>query len=89
LEVLLDHSVSLPSPSIIGEITQVLQTQLGRPIFLQPDTNIVADLGLDSLAIMDFCMELEDRLDVSIPLHELADVVSIGDLAGAIAKLRS
>ncbi|WP_246191439.1 acyl carrier protein [Aureimonas leprariae] len=85
----MDQSFSAASPSVIGEITSVLQSMLGRPVFLQPDTNIVADLGLDSLAIMDFCMELEDRLDISIPLHQLADVVSVGDLAGAIAQLRN
>lgn len=85
----MDQSLSSASSGILVEITQVLQSMLGRPVFLEPDTNIVADLGLDSLAIMDFCMELEDRLDVSIPLHQLADVRSVGDLAGAIAGLRS
>jgi acyl carrier protein len=85
----LDQSLSAASSGILVEITQVLQSMLGRPVFLEPDTNIVADLGLDSLALMDFCMELEDRLDVSIPLHQLADVRSVGDLAGAIAGLRN
>ena len=85
----MDQVLSTASTSVIGEITSVLQSMLGRPVFLQPETNIVADLGLDSLAIMDFCMELEDRLDISIPLHQLADVVSVGDLVGAIAELRN
>lgn len=84
----MDHSLSTASSGILGEITHVLQSMLGRPVFLRPETNIVADLGLDSLALMDFCMELEDRLDISIPLHQMADVVSVGDLAGAIAGLR-
>jgi acyl carrier protein len=85
----LDQSLSVASSGILAEITQVLQSMLGRPVFLEPETDIVGDLGLDSLAIMDFCMELEDRLDVSIPLHQLADVRSVGDLAGAIAGLRN
>ena len=84
----MDQSLSPASSGVLVEITQVLQTMLGRPVFLEPHTDIVADLGLDSLAIMDFCMELEDRLDVSIPLHQLADVRSVGDLAGAIEGLR-
>ncbi|WP_235919147.1 acyl carrier protein [Aureimonas psammosilenae] len=84
----MDHSLSTTSSVLLGEITQVLQSMLGRPVFLEPETNIVADLGLDSLALMDFCMELEDRLDISIPLHQMADVVSVGDLASAISGLR-
>lgn len=85
----MDHYTSDASFTAIGEITQVLQSILARPIFLRPEMNIVADLGMDSLALMDFCMALEDRLDISIPLHQLADVVSIGDLATTIDALRA
>ncbi len=84
----MDRSLFAESPGTFAEITQVLQSMLGRPVFLKPETDIVADLGLDSLKLMDLCMELEDRLDISIPLHQLADVTSVGDLTSAIAGLR-
>ena len=82
------HLAEVPS-NVLGEITLVLQSILGRPVFLRPEMNIVADLGLDSLAVMNFCMALEDRLDISIPLHQMADVVSVGDLAETIDSLRA
>ena len=39
------------------------------------------DLKLDSLAVMDFVMALENRFDLVIPMDELTEVVSVGDLA--------
>lgn len=83
-----DLPTDAPS-NAMTEITQALQSVLKRPVFLRPDMNIVADLGLDSLAVMNVCMALEDRLDISIPLHQMADVVTVGDLAGTIDHLRA
>lgn len=52
------------------------------------DTMITQDLGLDSLAVMNFVMALEDRFDVSIPMDRIVDVETIGDLASVIETLR-
>ena len=53
-----------------------------------PDTNIARDLGLDSLAVMNFVMQLEDQFDVSIPMDRLAEIQTVNDLAAAIADLK-
>jgi acyl carrier protein len=53
------------------------------------DTVIVDDLGLDSLAVMNFVMEIEDKLDVSVPLDRLADIRTINDLARCLAELKA
>lgn len=52
------------------------------------DTNIARDLGLDSLAVMNFVMTLEDQFDVSISMDKLADIKTVRDLADAIAELK-
>lgn len=52
------------------------------------DTSITQDLGLDSLAVMNFVMALEDRFDVSIPMDRIVDVETVGDLASVIETLR-
>ena len=52
------------------------------------DTSISQDLGLDSLAVMNFVMALEDRFDVSIPMDRIVDVETVGDLASVIDILR-
>ncbi len=65
-----------------------LRIALGKPVSLSDQTNIVNDLGLDSVAVMDFVMEIEDRLDVSIPLDRIAEVETLGDLIRTVQILK-
>ncbi|MGK2940979.1 MAG: acyl carrier protein [Immundisolibacter sp.] len=51
------------------------------------DTDLVGDLGLDSLQIMELLMEMEDSFDVSIPVNVIADARTVGDLVLAVQKL--
>jgi acyl carrier protein len=53
------------------------------------DTVIAKDLTIDSLAIMDMVMELEDRFDVSIPMSVIAEIHTVDQLADTIRDLRA
>jgi acyl carrier protein len=46
----------------------------------RPDTDIVADAGMDSVAVMDFVLDLEEGFDVTIPLDRLSDVRTVSDV---------
>jgi acyl carrier protein len=50
-------------------------------------TVISKDLSIDSLAVMDMIMELEDRFDVSIPMNTVAEIHTVDELADTILKL--
>ncbi len=54
-----------------------------------PETNIVRDLRLDSVAVMEFIMELEIAFDTIIPLDKIADIETIGDLSQVIGAART
>ncbi|HHO9771370.1 TPA: acyl carrier protein [Escherichia coli] len=41
---------------------------------IKPDSDLVNDLGLESIKVMDLLMMLEDRFDISIPINILLDV---------------
>ena len=69
---------------IVGMIAELPQGAQG----VGPDTNITQELGLDSLAVMNFVMALEDRFDISIPMDRLAGIETVGDLAATIADLK-
>jgi acyl carrier protein len=75
--------------SLLSEISDVLETVVNKRVELAPGMNIVNDLGLDSIAVMNFCMALEDKFDISIPLNDMASVVTVDDLAATIETLRS
>ena len=71
-----------------SRISAALQEIVGRPVAISDETDIVNDLGLDSLAIMNFVMALEDEYDISMPLDRMAEVETVGDLVRTIEELR-
>ena len=52
-------------------------------------TVIYQDLSIDSLAVMDIIMELEDRFDIAIPINVVAEIRTVDELADAILTLRA
>ena len=80
----MDHSVG----DIQEIIFDTLRSSVQKPVELSDQTNIVNDLGLDSAAVMDFVMEIEDRLDISIPLDKIAEVETVGDLVATVRSLK-
>jgi acyl carrier protein len=76
----------------IADIREVvfdtLRASLHRPVELSDQTNVMNDLGLDSVAVMDFVMEIEERLDISVPLSRIAEVETLGDLVSTVRSLK-
>lgn len=46
-----------------------------------------ADLGLDSMQAMELIMEIEERLDISIPVETFADAPTLDRLCAGIGRL--
>lgn len=69
----------------VDDLKQLIITKLKEdpkvPHDINGDSRIVEDLAFDSLKVMNFIMEIEDSLDVSVPLDKLADIRTISDLA--------
>ncbi|MGH6986963.1 MAG: acyl carrier protein [Caulobacteraceae bacterium] len=74
--------------SVRDEISAVFEQVLEHPVQIDDNTNIVEDLGMDSLGVMNFVMAIEDRYDISIPLDRIAQVETIGDLIHAVEDMR-
>ena len=72
----------------VHEIARAAESVLGRPVTVTESTDIARDLAVDSLALMNIVMELEDKFDLSIPLDRLAVVQTVGELAALINDLR-
>jgi acyl carrier protein len=81
----MDNSVS----EIRDVIFETMRSLLRQPIELTDQTNIANDLGLDSVAVMDFVMEIEDRLNVNVPLDRIAEVQTLGDLVDTLHNVLS
>lgn len=75
--------------SISSMIIDKLLANPKVPRDIDGNSKIVEDLAFDSLAVMNFVMEIEDELDVSVPLDKLADIRTIHDLAVCLNGLKS
>ncbi len=70
------------------QLVELLAKRIPPGVNVSADTQIIGGLGLDSVAILDFIMDIEDRFDISIPLDRVAEVQTIGELSRAIEVLR-
>ena len=68
----------------LAEIITALQPFKKSDAAITAETDIARDLKLDSLAVMDLLMVLEDKFDVSIPLNMVAEITTVGQLAKAV-----
>ncbi len=85
---LVENNEPLARPRL-ADISALFEEVLGRPVAISPSTNIVEDLGMDSLGVMNFVMAIEDFYDISIPLDRIALIETVGDLIDSVEDLRS
>jgi acyl carrier protein len=74
----------LTEDNVLAEIINALQPFKKLDVRITAETEIARDLNLDSLAVMDLLMVLEDKFDVSIPLNMVPEIATVGQLAKAI-----
>lgn len=73
--------------SVQDDVIRLLGEKVDSDLELTPQTNIVADTGLDSVSVMDFVFELEDEFGITVPLDRIADVKTVSQLSTAIHEL--
>ncbi len=50
------------------------------------DSNVLDDLGADSLDVVDLIMSLEDEFDIEIPDEETEGIKTVGDIVKYIEE---
>ncbi|MFN7970744.1 MAG: acyl carrier protein [Acidobacteriota bacterium] len=68
------------------EIERDTTALLRRMSAVEPrlDSEIVADLGLDSVAVLELCADIEDHFDINVPLNRLAQIRTVADMVARI-----
>lgn len=77
----------LASAQIEEGVIDVLKRVSRRPIEPTLSSDLVADLGFDSLQVLEVIAELEDRFDVSIPLNDVATTRTVAQVVAQVAQL--
>ena len=69
-------------------VIDILTRELGVPeAQLTHDASLEADLGADSLTLVQIIMALEDRFNLTIPDERSEDVKTVGDVFELLAEL--
>ena len=71
---------------IIDEICNLLAPHNKAAIRLTANTDIPAELNIDSVGVLDFIMDVEDKFDIEIPMNIVAETHTIGDLVRVVQK---
>lgn len=70
--------------AVMNYIIQCLQNMVASDVEIHPDSNLIDELGLESIKVMDLLMMLEDRFDIPIPINILLDVRTPEQLRDAL-----
>lgn len=71
---------------IITEICTLLEPHNKNGVKLSVSTDIPAELNIDSVGVLDFIMDVEDKFDIEIPMNVVAETHTIGDLVAVVQK---
>ncbi|MDX2499587.1 MAG: acyl carrier protein [Deltaproteobacteria bacterium] len=72
---------------ILQTVCEILRPLVTEGQEIREETDIVADLGLDSLKVMKLVETVEDSFDISVPLNVLPEVRTVGDFVQQIEKI--
>ena len=73
--------------AISDGVMDVLKNVSRRPIEPSPGSDLVADLGFDSLQVLETVSELEDRFDIAIPMDEVPAIRTVAQVIERVAAL--
>ncbi len=65
--------------TILQEVKTLLERFVKTPVCIEDKTELVNDLGLNSLAAMELVQEVEDIFDISFPLNDLSKIRTVKD----------
>ena len=66
-------------------LQKILSGSVDSSVELASNTDFVSDLGLESIQVLEFIMEVEEHFDIAIDLESLSDVRTVGELAEVVA----
>ena len=68
--------------------TMAILTRLARsPVPPAPHHELLADLGYDSMRVLELIGELEEHFDVSVPLNRLTHIRTVAHVMAEVERL--
>lgn len=71
----------------ITQLIKLLEPRHDQATTPTETTSLIEDLGLSSIEIMELIEKVEDHFNIAVPLNNLENLHSLGDLAMLIQSL--
>ena len=72
--------------NVRSDLMALLQQHAQNEVEIKAESHLVADLGIDSLGVMEIVADIEDKFKLSIPDDMLREVETVDDVVKAITK---
>jgi len=72
---------------IFQKVEALLKEYAPQQVPIQEDTELIDDLGFDSLRVMEMLHDVEDVFDITYPLNALSDLRTVKDFVLQIQKI--
>ena len=69
------------------ETIEILKRLSRRAIEPTPHSELMADLGFDSLQVLELVGELEDHFNIAVPLNGLTHIRTVAQIAAEVGRL--
>jgi acyl carrier protein len=77
-----------PAPTVIHDaVVEILKDVSRRPIEPTLESDLIADLGFDSLQVMETIAALEDRFDISVPADQAQNTRTVAQVIAHVGAL--
>ena len=71
---------------ILQKMQLVIQEQMGKEDIVLTEATKLDDLGVDSIELMEFIINLEDEFDLEISDHTIDHTVKVADLLDYLSE---
>lgn len=73
---------------VLNKLKEIIANQFGIDMDeLSEDTDIVADLGADSLDVVEMMMALEEEFGITIEDEKIAELKTVGDVVDCVESM--
>lgn len=69
-----------------ARIQMLLRRQLGEDIEVEPSTDLLTDLGMESLEQVELGLQLEKAFNTKIPIAELRSCVTVEEITDLLEQ---
>ena len=76
-----------PSDRFEQDTVDILKRISRRPIEPTAQSELLADLGFDSLQVLELVGELEDHFKIAVPLNDLNHIRTVAQIVGEVRRL--